>query len=160
VERQGQTRREPGTQSHGTHEVSRATETQGEIMRMSTKLLGGVVAAGLVAATGSAYTASNNVPTSVAGYGENTVTGASVSTIAYSTLSTDTSKLASVSFTSTTDVTGKTATMTLRSGGAVVGSPYTCDTTGTYTTSMVVTCATPDNPTLASFTTTGLSVVQ
>jgi hypothetical protein len=49
-------------------------------MRTSIKFLGALAVAGLVAAGGSAYTASNTVAASVAGYGTNTVTGASVLT--------------------------------------------------------------------------------
>ncbi|MCW2692488.1 MAG: hypothetical protein JWM67_1092 [Mycobacterium sp.] len=128
-------------------------------MRKSTKIVGGVVIAGVVAATGSAFTASNIVPASTAGYGESAVTGASVSNIAY-TLATDPSKLASVVFTSTTDVTGKTAQMTLRTVGGVVGTPYPCDL-GTYTANaMTITCVTGDTPALAAFTATGLTVSQ
>ncbi|MCW2745625.1 MAG: hypothetical protein JWM48_2175 [Mycobacterium sp.] len=132
-------------------------------MRKSTKIVGGVVIAGVVAATGSAFTASNDVPlTSTAGYGETAVTGATVSNISYA-LATDPSKLASVVFTATTDVTGKTAQMTLRTAGGVVGTAYPCSL-GAYGTptvgQMTITCLTADTPALASFTATGLTVSQ
>jgi hypothetical protein len=131
-------------------------------MRKSTKMVGGLVIAGVVAATGSAFTASNLVPASTAGYGESAVTGATVSNVAY-TLAADPSKLASVVFTATTDVTGKTAQMTLRTTSGVVGTPYPCSL-GTYGTptvgQMTITCNTDDNPALASFTATGLTVSQ
>ncbi len=57
-------------------------------MRKNTKVLAAVVVAGVVAATGSAFTASNTVVTSVAGYGTNTVTGATTSAVSH-TLSAD-----------------------------------------------------------------------
>ena len=50
-------------------------------MRKSTKLFGALAVAGLVAASGSAFTASNTVAASVAGYGTNEVTGAIVSSV-------------------------------------------------------------------------------
>jgi len=127
---------------------------------MSTRVFGAVVVAGLVAAGGTAFTASNTLPAGgVSGYGQSVATGATVTDIAVTTLSTDASKLASVAFTSSTDVTGKTVKMTLKSGSSVVGSPYTC-TLGAYSAgSMTITCATADNPLLNSYDTTGLTVV-
>lgn len=62
---------------------------------MQKKILAGAVAlSALGLAAGGAFTASNTVPTTVAGYGSNTVTGASVSSIDYTydqTMSTITS---------------------------------------------------------------------
>ena len=128
-------------------------------MRKITKLVAAAGFAGLVAVGGEAFTSSNTVPDSVAGYGQGTVSGATITNIAYSSLGTDASKLASVVFTSSTDVTGRTATMTLRLGNAVVGSPYSC-ALGSYSTTMTITCATADNPDYTAFDTTGLTVVQ
>ena len=72
-------------------------------------LLGGLVA------SGGAFTASNTFTntTDVAGYGSNAVTGATETNEAYTTLSTDSSKLASVVFTVGTNITGDTATAQL-----------------------------------------------
>lgn len=127
-------------------------------MRKSGRLVGALAVAGLIATGGAAFTASNTLPAGgISGYGESVSTGATITAVAHTLLSTDNSKLASVAFTSTTDVTGKTASMTLKSGTTVVGSPYTC-TLGAYTTTMTITCATPDNPLLSAFNTTGLTV--
>jgi hypothetical protein len=128
-------------------------------MRKSTKLVTAAGFAGLVAIGGAGFTASNTVPNSMGGYGQGTVSGATITNIAYTSLGSDASKLASVVFTSSTDVTGKTATMTLRSGSSVVGIPYSC-TLGSYTVTMSITCATADNPDYTAFDTTGLTVVQ
>jgi hypothetical protein len=115
-----------------------------------------VVAVGLAA--GGASTASNTMPDGgVQGYGQVVSTGATVTAMTTNTVSGDASKLASVAFTSSTDVTGKTVSMTLKNGSTVVGSPYTC-TLGAFTTTMTITCATADNPLLNAYDTTGLTV--
>ena len=122
-----------------------------------------VAGLGLTAAavTGSAFTAANVVPASVAGYGEGAVSGATVTDIDYTPSGTNTTNLASVVFHSSTDVTGRTATMTLKNGTTPVGaSPYSCSL-GTYATgTMTITCATADVPAFSSFNTVGLTVVQ
>ncbi len=131
---------------------------------MNKKILvtvGAVAALGFAA--GGAFTASNTMPAGgVQGYGQVLSTGAAVTQVTTSTLTTDASKAASVVFTTTTDVTGKAAKMTLKNGATVVGSPYSC-TLGTYTAgtpgSMTITCATSDNPSLSAYDTTGLSVL-
>ncbi len=84
--------------------------------------------------------------------------GATITTVTDTLVTTDHSKLASVDFTSSTDVTGKTVSMTLKSGATVVGSPYSC-TLGAFATTMTITCATGDNPLLNAFDTTGLTVL-
>ena len=129
-------------------------------MRKSMKYLGGLAVAGVIAGGGAAFTASNTVPASVAGYGVSTVTGAVVTSVKY-TNATDPSELASVVFTSSTDVTNQTAVMSLRdTGGAVVGTPYSC-VLGTYTAgAMTITCDTNDNPLYTSFVGTGLTVTD
>jgi hypothetical protein len=121
--------------------------------------------AGLVG-SGGAFTASNTFTntTNVAGYGQDTVTGATVSNISYTHAVLDSSKLASVTFTLTTNVTGMTAVMQLLNGtGGLVGSsPYSC-TLGTWSTlnsNMTATCATSDNPSISSVVTVGLTVHQ
>jgi hypothetical protein len=134
-------------------------------MRRS-RITGLAVLAGLIVAGGGAFTASNTFSnsTDVAGYGTNGVTGATVTNIAYTHLATDSSKLASVVFTLSTNVTGDTATAQLLNGSsALVGaSPYAC-TLGTWNAvsgSMTVTCATSDNPAIANVASVGLSVHQ
>ena len=128
-------------------------------MRNTKKILGAVAVAGLVAAGASAFTASNTLPVgSVSGYGQTVSTGATITTVTDTLVTTDHSKLASVAFTSSTDVTGKTVSMTLKSGATVVGSPYSC-TLGAFATTMTITCATADNPLLNAFDTTGLTVL-
>lgn len=131
-------------------------------MRKSVKLITALSVAGLATAAGSAFTASNTLPAGgVSGYGESVATGATITAVNDTLLSTDHSKLASVVFTSSTDVTGKTVSMTLKNGSTALGggNPYACSL-GTYTAgSMTITCATADNPLLSAFDTTGLTVL-
>ncbi|MDQ0677308.1 hypothetical protein QFZ30_000690 [Arthrobacter pascens] len=129
-------------------------------MRTSAKVISALSVAGLAVVAGSAFTASNTLPAGgVSGYGESVATGATITTISKTLLSTDNSKLASVTFTSSTDVTGKTASMTLKNGAAPVGSPYTC-TLGSFDTTMTITCSTTaDYPLLSAFNTTGLTIL-
>lgn len=123
-------------------------------------------------ATGSAFTASNTVPDSVAGYGQGKVSGAVAENVRYVPLSTDNTKLASVVFTLSTDISGQVATMTLKSGGGANdagtptrSTPYTCDL-GDFTGvegsggSMTATCDTTDNPLFSTFDTVGLTVLD
>ena len=125
------------------------------------------IAVAAAAATTSAFTASNTVPASVAGYGQNQISGVTVSDISYKSLDTDSTKLKEVDFTVDTDVSASTynAKMTLKSGGTandttVVGTPYTCSI-GTFSGGhLTITCLTADNPAFESFTTVGLSVFQ
>jgi hypothetical protein len=125
------------------------------------KKIGALVVAGVAAVgfgLGGAFTASNTLPTGqIDGYGESVATGATVTAIKTNVLATDASKVTSVEFTTTTDVTGKTSTMTLKQGSTVVGTPYTCTVTGTASP-WTITCATTDNPLLNSYDTTGLTV--
>jgi hypothetical protein len=133
-------------------------------MRKS-RLLGLALLAGVVA-SGGVFTASNTFTntTNIAGYGADTVTGATVSNISYAHATLDSSKLASVTFTLTTNVTGAVATMQLlnSSGAAIGSSPYSC-TLGTWSvvsSSMTATCNTSDNPLITSVVTVGLMVHQ
>jgi hypothetical protein len=129
-------------------------------MRTSVKLITALSVVGLAAAAGSAFTASNTLPAGgVSGYGESVATGATITAVSDTLLPTDNSKLASVVFTSSTDVTGKTVSMTLKNGTTVVGSPYTCALGAYAAGSMTITCATADNPLLNAFDTTGLTVL-
>jgi hypothetical protein len=131
-------------------------------MRRSTKLVAALAVAGVVAAGGSAFTASNTMSqtSNFAGYGQATATGATITNITYTPLSTDASKLSTVVFASSTDVTGKVAKLTLKSGVNVVGTPYSC-TLGAYTTTMDITCSTAsDTPAFTAFDETGITITD
>lgn len=141
-------------------------------MRLSRVLLaGGAVA--VVAVTTSAFTASNTVPDSVAGYGQGLVTGATVTDIHYVPNADDGTILDAVEFTVTTDVTTATSTMTLKTGadgngdgGTVVGDPYACTVTtawdaGATPPFLVLTCDTTGTVrNFEDFNSVGLTVVQ
>jgi hypothetical protein len=129
-------------------------------VRKSFQILTALAVAGVAFAGASAFTASNTMPaTSVAGYGEVVSTGATITAVSDNLDAASNSLLTSVVFASSTDVTGKTVTMTLKNGTSVVGSPYSC-TLGAYAAgTMNITCATPSNPALNSFDTTGITVV-
>jgi hypothetical protein len=130
-------------------------------MRKSRVLLAGVAVAAAGAAT-SAFTASNTVPASTAGYAAASVTGATASNITYQLDSADKSLLDSVKFDITQNITGMQAWLTLRnggSGGAVVGSPVSC-TIAARTTVSPVTCTFSPTQAVAAFDTIGLTVAQ
>ena len=131
-----------------------------------------LAAAGIAAAavTTSAFTASNDVTGvhhNVAGYGEVTATGAVVTDITYTPQASDNTYLHEVVFTTSTDVTGQTATLTLKSGstpvtvGASSAKFVTC-TNGTYAASaMTITCdVLADTVPFTGFDTVGLTVVD
>ena len=133
-------------------------------MRMSRVLLAGVAVAGAVATT-SAFTAGNTFNAGAladdnAGYGELTVTGVTVSNIAYTPLAADPSKLDSVIFTITEDTSNMDAFMVLSGGGGVrPGSSSTCGysfTGGAH----LITCDTPNTVAIADVTKVGLTVVS
>jgi hypothetical protein len=134
-------------------------------MRRSRVVFTGIAVAA-AAVAGTAFTAQNTVPNSVAGYGESTVSGVVVTTIQYVPLSTDNTYLDNVVFTTTTDVTGSSyiATMTLKSSGSPLGSglggPYSC-TKSSYSTTMTLTCAVAASTVkINDFTAVGLTVRQ
>jgi hypothetical protein len=125
-------------------------------------LTGIAVAAAAVA--GSAFTAANSITpsgTNVAGYGEATVTGASVNNIAY-TPATDASKLASVVFTSTTGLgTDTAATMFLTNAGvAAPSSASTCVIGAAAAGETPITCTLTAAVAFADFDAVGLTVVS
>ena len=95
-------------------------------MRKSRVLLAGVAVAAAGVAT-SAFTASNTMPASVAGYGQGAVTGATVTEIHYDpNAATPTSSTPSSSPRPIRTLTGTTTTMTLKTapGGTVLdGTP-------------------------------------
>lgn len=111
-------------------------------MRLSRVLLAGAAVAAAGIAT-SAFTASNDVPNSVAGYDEATVTGATVTKIEYVVNATDASVLDSVKFTATENIAGMKAYLQLKKADNTnVGTVITC-TIGAYTTATPITCLTP-----------------
>jgi hypothetical protein len=134
-------------------------------MRRSRVVFTGIAVAA-AAVAGTAFTAQNTVPNSVAGYGQSTVTGVVVSNIQYTPLAADNTYLDTVVFTTSTDVTNAayTATMTLKNGGSPLGSglggPYSC-TKSAYSTTMTLTCAVSASTVkLNDFDAVGLTVRQ
>ena len=129
-------------------------------MRKSRVLLAGVAVAA-AGVTTSAFTASNTVPPSTAGYGAAAVSGATATKIVYVLDATDKALTDGINFEISQDVTGMQAFLVLRSGGptgAVVGSPVTC-TVGTRGTVSPVTCPLSDRP-LVEFDAIGLTIAQ
>jgi hypothetical protein len=128
-------------------------------MRLLHVVLAGGAVAGLVAA-GSAFTASNTIPPSVAGYGHATISGATVSKVLYNPDSTDKTLVDNVVFTSDTNIVGRTATMTLTTTGGGAGTKqYACVIGATYTTTVDVTCSVAaDKPAYAVLSDVGLAV--
>jgi uncharacterized protein (UPF0333 family) len=130
-------------------------------MRKSRVLLAGVAVAAAGAAT-SAFTASNTVPSSTAGYAAASVTGATAANITYQLDATDKSLVDSVKFDITQNITGMQAWLTLRNGGtsgSVVGTPINCSV-GARTTVSPVTCTFSPAQAVNSFDAIGLTVAQ
>lgn len=127
-------------------------------MRKSRVLLAGVAIAAAGVAT-SAFTTSNDfagVDNNVAGYGESTVSGATVTNIAY-TPDTDVSKLASVTFTTSNDVSGNSAVLGFTLGGtASTGAANTC----TVPDGSTITCTLTAPLLFSAFDKVGLTVVS
>jgi hypothetical protein len=131
-------------------------------MRRSRVVFTGIAVAA-AAVAGTAFTATNTVPNSIAGYGESTVTGVNVTTIAYTPQSSDNTYLDKVVFTTDTDVSGVayTATMTLKNGTSPLAVGTITCTKGTYSTTMTLTCSVPASTVgLDDFTGVGLTVRQ
>src|SRR4051812_35767906 len=130
-------------------------------MRKSRVLLAGVAVAAAGVAT-SAFTASNTVPASVAGSGSGTVSGAVVTNIHYVTNAADATKVDAIELTSSTNLTGKTTTVTLKNGASVVGTPYSCAVkTAWDTTVIVMTCDTTGSTrTFDQFDSLSVTVIQ
>ena len=132
---------------------------------MRKRTLGVALLAGLAISGGSAFTASNTMSqtSNIAGYGQATATGATVTDIKYATLTADHSRLSQVVFSSSSDLlagVGKTAKMVLKkSDGTVLGS-YDCTIGAFVTGNNDITCATADNPEVALVAQTGLTVVD
>ena len=127
-------------------------------MRKSRLLFAGVAVAAAAVGT-SAFTASNTLDDSVAGYDEATVSGATVTSIEYVLDGTDKSLIDSVDFETTENVFGKTAILQLQeANGDPVGSPITC-TVSAFTTVTPISCPTPNRP-IVDFDGIGLTIVQ
>lgn len=127
-------------------------------MRKSRVLLAGVAVAAAGVAT-SAFTTSNDftgVDNNVAGYGELAVSGATVTNIAY-TPDADVSKLASVVFTTSNDVSGNAATL----GFTLAGSPSAGSANACAVTSGTeITCTLTAPLLFKDFDKVGLTVVS
>ena len=133
-------------------------------MMKSMKIVAALGIAGLSVLGGSAYTAANTMPdatSAIAGYGGVSTTGATVTNIAYTVNGTDKSKVDSIVFTATEDVStaaGYTATMTLSTDGT--GTAYTC--TAVFASATTVTCAlgTAGSIAIADVPSVGLTVLH
>ena len=136
-------------------------------MRKNFKLLGAVAVAGLVAAGGSAFTATNTgVGPTIAGHQSAAVTGVSVTNVEYVVNTSDASKLSSIVFSETEDVsTGYAATLTL--GKGVTATVFTRSDRATITAPVTatgseadgtITCATTAN--VADVDSVALTVAQ
>lgn len=97
-------------------------------MHGRTKLFTMLVMAALMATSGSAFTAANTgIDDAFVGYGSNTVSGVAVTNIAYNVDATDASKLSSIVFTETEDVSvGYDAVLTIN---GPTTTQIACDTT-------------------------------
>ena len=132
-------------------------------MRKSRVLLAGVAVAG-AAVTTSAFTASNTVQNSVAGYGSATVSGATTANINYVLDGTDKSLVDSIVFELNENMDaavleGLTAWLQLENSGSAVGSAVQC-TIGAFATSVTpVTCSIPDTA-ITSFNGVALTVAE
>ncbi|MCW2584813.1 MAG: hypothetical protein JWN55_329 [Frankiales bacterium] len=121
-------------------------------MRGTTKLIGAVAVAGLVATGGSAFTGSNSLPAAsvTKGYGSQTITGVTATSVTYTT-DTPGSTITSVGLILTGDTTTKVIQIAFNDA-----APATCSAAGTYTIgtpgSTAYTCAvTQDVTTAAKF---------
>ena len=97
-------------------------------MRKIKMLFGGVALAGVLAAGGSAFTASNSMPASevTKGYSSQTITGVTASEVTYNT-NTAGDTITSVGLVLTGDTTSKTIQIAFDDA-----APATCSDAGTY----------------------------
>jgi hypothetical protein len=98
-------------------------------------MIGAVAVVAALAASGAAFTASNTIPDTVAGYGSSTISGATATALNY-TVSADGATITAADLTFTGDLTGKTVKAGFNSAALT-----TCSV-GTYdgTTSTPVSC--------------------
>jgi len=95
------------------------------LRRKMSRIVAGVAVVAAVAGGGAAFTASNTVPASVAGYGSSTISGATATALNY-TLSADGTTITDAALTFTGDQTGRTV-----KAGFGTAALTTC-TVGTY----------------------------
>jgi hypothetical protein len=124
---------------------------------MRKRTLGAIVLAGLAVSGAGAFTASNTVADSVAGYGTANVTGVTVSNTAYTLNATDSSKVTAMTFTTAQSLVGKSVVLQLTNGGSNVTAASTC-VGGALTTACTFT--TVGGVAIASFDGFGLTVHQ
>ncbi len=137
-------------------------------MQKSTKVLVGLGAGGLIAAGGSALTASQTIASgSKVGYGDTTVTGINVSDIQYVVSNTDGSKIDVFKFvTADSEATSSTGTLTVRnSSDALVVSSVSCgnavsDGVAAPNTKYVFTCDPATDPAAVDVVKVGLTVTK
>ena len=118
---------------------------------MRKRTLGVALLAGLAISGGGAFTASNDMTAvnggtkNVGGFGTATVTGATVTNVAYTldAATVDNSKVSAIVFTATEVLTGKTAKLALKLGTADVTAPNSCAITGTLNSTITCTFTTP-----------------
>ena len=129
-------------------------------MSKPARLIGALGVAAAVT-SGSAYTASNTFleESQVAGYGEQSSTGALIVQVHYTPWSTDRSRLGSVSFVTTTNVDGKSASLTLKNGSELVAS-YACAAPSPFTSGLsTIECDVTGHDLIEDFDRTGLTVL-
>ena len=130
---------------------------------MRKRTLGAALLAGLALSGAGAFTASNSIANSTAGYGTATVSGVTVTDTNYTLAALDNSKVTAMSFTHASDLSGKTVKLDLTNGGVVVSSAVsTCvGGSGTALGKTVCTFSAPAGGVpLTSFDGFGLTVVQ
>ena len=131
-------------------------------MRKSRVLLAGVAVAAAAVST-SAFTAGNTftVDNNVAGYGELTATGVTVTNIKYEPAATDATKLHSVVFTVGQDTASMAARMTLYSGTtALTAATSTCVSASAAGPVYTITCTLGTDLDFTAFDKTGLTVTS
>lgn len=131
---------------------------------MRKRTLGAVLLAGLALSGAGAFTASNTVSGSTAGYGAGAVSGVAVTAIKY-TLNTAQDSATAVSFVTDTDVSTKTLVVKLMSGStqaaiastdATIGGTNLC--TPVAATGLGATCTFTTAVPLANFTSLAVTV--
>lgn len=120
------------------------------------------VAVAAAVTAGSAMTGSNTfaggAASPLAGYGEVSTSGAEIVGISFTPWESDGSRLGSVSFTTTTNITGRSASLTLKNNGEAVSS-YPCSAPGPYESGLqTVVCSVSAHDLVSSFDTTGFTV--
>lgn len=93
---------------------------------MRKRTLGVVLLAGLAMSGAGAFTASNTVADSVAGYGEAAVTGVTVTDTSYTLHAVDKSSVTVITFTHAEDLTGLNVVLGLQDNNVDVVAPNTC----------------------------------